>query len=251
MLAVQIFCFLKGSDASAEFSVQENSYVYEGYWSSINPYLLPQDHPIKPVLDAIFSASRATATESALLEAGFEIIAHMPGSFVIVARHPNVPGYVFKLYLDTELRCKDEIPNYVWLIRRCVGAEMIRKLILDKKLRYFEVPDKWLYLLPLEPEPYGPNPQPLLLIETDMDLQPEAVTQHAWRTMITKQHLRELYKVLKRGYGSTGLDRNIPFTKHQKFAFTDTEYPVRDHNLRQLKPYLSKRMWQYWEELID
>lgn len=250
MLVMQIFCFPGGADAYTEVPVQENPYVYEGYWSSITPYLLPQDHPIKPILDTIFTASRATATKSALLEAGFEIIAHMPGSFVIVARHPAVHGYVFKLYLDEELCCKDEIPNYVWLVRRCVGAEMIRKLIKDKKLRYFEVPDKWLYLFPLEPEPYGPNPQPLLLVATDMDLQTEAVTQHAWRTMITKRHLRELYKVLKRGYGSTGLDRNVPFTKHHKFAFTDTEYPVRDHNLRRVKPHLSKEMWEYWKGLI-
>ncbi len=245
-LGLQIFCV-----ANLLCAFQANPYVHEEYWSSINHYLLPQDHPIKPLLDAIFSASRATATESTLLEAGFEIIAHMPRSFVIVARHPAIPGYVFKLYLDEELRCKDNIPNYVWLTRRCVGAERIRNLIKDKKLRYFEVPDKWLYLFPLELEPYGSNPQPLLLIATDMELQSDAVTQYAWRSMIKKKHLRELYAVLKRGYGSTGLDGNVPFTKHQKFAFTDTEHPIRVHNLRRIKPHLSKEMWEYWKELID
>src|ERR1043165_7543875 len=63
----------------------------------IAPFLIPNDHPVKDALDYLFSQSRATENEQSLLDAGFEIIAKMPVSFVIVARHYAVQGYVFKI----------------------------------------------------------------------------------------------------------------------------------------------------------
>ncbi len=172
----------------------------------------------------------------------------MPGSFVTVARHPAIPGYVFKLYLDSEQRNKDGIPNCEWLTRRCIGAETIRKLIHKKKVRHFTIPDKWLYVLPLQTIK-TPNPQPVIVIETDMELESEEITKLAWKTYVTPQHLKELYTILKPGYGTIGLVRNIPYTKNGKFAFTDTEYPLRKHKLRKVKPYLSEEMQQYWIDL--
>ncbi len=225
---------------------QNNPYLDQRLKTLMAPYLLPLDHPIKSKLDAIFSQSRVTENNETLTEAGFTIIASMPGSFVIVARHPAVPGYVFKLYLDSELRNKDNIPNCEWLARRCIGAEIIRKLIHKKKIRHFTVPDKWLYVLSRYPLSKGPNPQPVIVVETDMELESEQVTELAWKTYVKPEHLDELYSIIKHGYGTIRVVSNIPYTKNGKFAFTDTEYPIRKLKLRKVKRYLSEEMQEYW-----
>ena len=229
----------------------DNPYLNEETRCSAAPYLLPLDHPIKPAVDEIFSRARVIDDETTLKEAGFEIIAAMPGSFVVVARHPAVPGYVFKLYLDTEPRYKDGIPNHIWLIRRCVGAAFIRNLIEIKKIRYFKVPDKWLYILPWQHPSYGPCRSPLILIATDMQLVSEEMTRYAWKTYATRRHLKELYAILKRGHGSKRIVENIPFTKQGFFAFTDTEYPVRKLPLEKVKHCFSDEMQEYWEKLTQ
>jgi len=229
---------------------QDNPYLDERMRVMMTPYLLPLDHPVKTMLDCIFSQSRAIENKQTLIEAGFIIIASMPGSFVIVARHPLIPGYVFKLYLDTEMRSKDGIANCEWLTRRCMGAEKIKRTIRQRKIRHFTVPDKWLYVLPLYPFSNVPHPQPVILVASDMEPEGEEVTQLAWKTSIQHRHLDELYAILKHGYGTTGLVRNIPYTKSGKFAFIDTEYPERHHKLKKIKTYLSEEMQGYWDTLI-
>lgn len=215
----------------------------------IAEHLLPLTHPLKTALDALFSHSRVVANEHSLQQAGFSIIAAMPGSFVIVARHRDIPGYVMKLYLDTETRTKEGIPNCEWLIRRCIGAKIIRNLIAKQKIQHFAIPQKWIYLLPPHPPSTGPIPQPLLVIETDMELVDEPASINAWKTAITPAHLQELYSIIKHGYGSIRVAENIPYTQQGSFAFTDTEYPHRKLKMRKVLPYLSEEMQQYWTEL--
>ncbi len=221
----------------------------------IAPFLLPLEHPMQATLDAIFSHSRVLENEQALLDAGFVIIAGpMPYSYVIVARHPAVPGYVFKLYLDSETRYRKNIPHWVWLARRCAGAQGIRKVINQKKIQHFAIPDKWLYVLPPYPPSTSLNPQPVILMETDMEPESKEVSVHMWKTTVTRKHLDELYSILKHGYGGHGvinLPNNVPFTKQGKFAFTDTEDPRNDLNLKHIKKYLSKGMQHYWDNLIN
>lgn len=233
----------------------DNPFLNDAMRLRIAPYLLPLDHPMKPILDSIFSQSRVLESEKSLIDAGFEIIAGpMPLSFVIVARHFAIPGYVFKLYLDTESRCRKQIPHWIWLTRRCIGADEIRKMIKKNKINYFSVPDKWLYLLPVPPFSSVINPQPVVLIETDMEPESYEVTAHMWKTAITPEHLDELYSILKKGYGGHGmvsLVGNVPYTKQGKFAFTDTEDPRANLKLSQVKKYLSKDMQHYWDELIN
>lgn len=223
---------------------QQNPSLDDRMKRFIAPHLLPLEHPLKELLDSIFSQSKVLQNEQSLLDAHFSIIASMPGSFVTVARHPSVPGYVFKLYLDSEIRTKEEIANSEWLAKRCIGAEKIRKVIKAKNLRYFTVPDKWIYILPT------PHTVPILVVETDMELESIEMTEYAWKTYITSDHLDELYEILKHGYGTVGLVRNIPYTKHGTFAFTDTEYPTRPLKLKRAKPYLSEEMQIYWSKLI-
>jgi hypothetical protein len=227
---------------------EDNPYLDTKMRSLIAPHLLPLDHPAKPLLDLIFSQSRVVENKKSLLDAGFIILAEMPTSYVIVAKHPSIPGYVFKLYLDSEKRCKRKIPSWQWLTRRCQGAKKIREIIQKKKLRYFIVPDKWLYILPLYPLSQESNPQPIILIETEMELYHNS--KLAWKTFIKPKHLDELYTILKSGYGSTHLDVNVPYTLRRKFVFIDTESPKRSPNLTRVKKYLSSDMQNYWDTLI-
>ena len=234
---------------------QDNPLLDQRMRSRIAPFLLPLDHPMRATLDSIFSQSRVLENEQTFIDAGFLIIAGpMPNSFVIIARHPAVPGYIFKLYLDSESRYRKEIPHWIWLARRCAGAQGIRKIINHKKIRHFLVPDKWLYVPPVYPYSSSPNPQPMILMETDVEPESKEVSGHMWKTIVTRKHLDELYSILKHGYGGHGvinLPCNVPFTQCGKFAFTDTEDPRADLKLRYVKKFLSKEMQRYWDSLIN
>ena len=233
----------------------DNPHLNERMQITIAPYLLPLDHPMKATLDSIFSKERVIQNEKTLTDAGFEIIAGpMPRSFIIVARHPQVPGFVFKIYLDSEERCREESPHWKSLAKRCAGAFGIRQIIKRNNFRYFSVPDKWLYILPLYPFSSVQNPEPIILIETDMELESYEVTKQMWKTGITQEYLDELYFILKKGFGGHGtvcLSVNVPFTKRGKFAFTDTESSRAKLNLKNIKKYLSEEMQQYWDSLIN
>lgn len=217
----------------------------------MSPHLIPHDHPIKPLLDLLFSQSRLTESKEALVEAGFTILYSMPRSYVIVASHPQMPGYVFKMHLDSETEGRYGIRGAEWLTRRCMGAADLRKFIQKKHIQHFTVPDKWLYVLPLHPRTSQPTQQPLILVETDMEIETNENTVNAWKTIATKTHLKELHSILKRGYGSPHLVVNVPYTKNGVFAFIDTEKPTNTEKLRKVKDYFSPEMAKYWLKLID
>lgn len=230
---------------------QEHLHLDDMARALIAPHLIPFDHPMKPILDGIFSHSRATESETTLLKAGFEIVAKRPYSFAIIARHPAVPGYLFKLYLDSEGGTRKEQPNWKWLYQRCVGAKKIKEIIEKNNLRHFSVPDKWLYVLPQYPVSRELRPQPVVLIETYMELENEEVSRLAWKTLAKPKHLDELYIILKEGWGTVHLDPNVPYLKNGGFVFIDTEYPKRNHKLSMVKDYFSRDMKRYWDKLIN
>lgn len=160
-------------------------------------------------------------------------------------KHPNAPGYIFKAYLNSEKQHPREgISGVEWLLRRCVGAEDLRKWMQKRRIRHFAVPEKWLYPL-LHQERH-----PVVLIATDMQIQSQEMNLYAWKVLISQEHLRELYAILKAGYGSTYISGNILYTKSGKFAFVDTEKPRQTRDLNKIKPYLSEPMQLYWEQLI-
>lgn len=217
----------------------------------IRPYLLPLEHPAKIHLDNIFANSGVLENESSFANAGFETLFAMPYSFIRVARHPDLPGYILKVYLDSEFRKKKNRPGWLSLTLRCVGAENIRNLINEKKFIYFSVPDKWIYPLPANPaDQLKLSKQPVILIETDMNLVSKEETRDAWLNKITYAHLDELYCILSHGYGSSGLVRNVPYTKDGKFAFVDTERPRKTPKYAKARKNFSKEMQKYWDKLV-
>lgn len=217
----------------------------------IDPHLLPLDHPAKPLLDVIFSEPKVTKNEESLVNAGFSIITIQSKSSIVVARHPLVPGFVFKIYRDSHPTGRKKIPGWECLVMRCMNAKKVKKIIDKHHLRYFTVPDKWLYLLPTKESPSRKKHQPVILLATDMEIEPHEKTKNAWKTLITHKHLDELYTILNAGYGSYCLINNIPFTKHETFALVDLEKPKRKIDLKKVKKCLSKEMQPYWKSLIN
>lgn len=113
-------------------NLTNNVLLTKSIQKAIAPYLLPSNSPIANILNPIFSSSRPTFNSSTLEQAGFQILHKQPRSYIIVARHPAVPGYLFKMYYDSDVRIKNNVPGWKWFVRRCAGAKLIRKVI-DKK----------------------------------------------------------------------------------------------------------------------
>jgi len=213
----------------------------------IEPHLLPLDHPAKPILDKLFSKKGITETLDSLVEAGFITVSVRPTSYVIVVKHPALPGYLMKIYLESETRIKQEREGWEWLTFRCIGAKNIRNVIKEKKLKYFSVPDKYLYPLPIASGAYN---QPIILICTEMHLLDQEKTNRIWMDQITKEHLKELYELLCVGGSSPHVRWNMPFTKEGKFTCIDTEHPFRRPNFKVVNKYLSPKNAKLWNKIV-
>lgn len=210
-------------------------------------YILPSKHPLRRTLNRIFSSASVLDNEATLAQAGFTLIQTQHASHMTLLKHPDLSGYLIKAYMNSENRLKDDIPGWKWLIARCDGAQNIRKLIKKKNLHFFTVPDKWVYFLPnLNVESFNP----IILIVTDMDIVTLQESEYAWKYLISRQHLDELYCLFSHGYGSACLPWNIPYTKQGKFACVDTEYPKRKMKYSNANVYLSDEMKIYWKKLI-
>jgi hypothetical protein len=232
---------------------QQRHFLYCGRSAvlrTLKGHILPPNHPGKPALDALFLSGRATKDEAAFQASGFATLFQKSRSFIRVARHPSLPGYLLKVYLDSEQRQKRNRAGWEWLARRCEGAEKIRKIIEQNQMKYFQVPRKWLYPLPLQPGSASLD-QPFVLLVDDMDLVSRRENEAAWKFLITREHLNELYLIITRAGGSSYRPDNIWLTKHGKFAFVDTEYPAQKFDYNSISSYLSPEMRSYWVNLAQ
>lgn len=227
----------------------DNPLFTEEMKERIRPHLIPIFHPYKAMLDSLFIHSRAIQNETSLIASGFEILMTTPYTYVTLAKHPLIPGYLFKIYLDSEQRKKEDRPGWEWLVRRCEGAANIRRVIREEKIKHFLIPDKWLYPLPYLPLTLENKQEPVILIVTDMRLASKTETKAAWKAVKQKE-LNELHSILSKGYGSAFLTANVPYTRFKKFAFVDTEHPQREIDLHKVIPYLSEEMRPYWYSLM-
>lgn len=231
----------------------KNPYIDEELKGMVEGFLLPLDSPLKIKLDEIFSQSRAIRNIDEFKKAGFVVLLDKLHSYLVLSKHPLIPGYLEKVYLDTEQRRRYGIPGWLSLTNRCQGAANIRNLIKTKDLRTLTVPDKWLYLLPvteLANAKEEKNKHPVILIETDMKVVSLDESADAWKNKVTTRNLDELYCVLSHGFASSSLTKNVPYTKKGKFAFIDTEKPNKMPRYDKARPFLSDSMQQYWDELV-
>lgn len=219
----------------------------------VSPYLLPDDHPVRPKLDRIFSASRVLLNIETMKKAGF--INPVPRKYtkLIVTKHPDIKGYIIKAYLDAQRYYKDK-PEYYFWIKRASGAEAIREWIEEHYLNHvFKVPKKWIYALPAQPcPPNGYYPKNFILVEEDMNL--DKKNEEKWKSnLVAEELLIQVYSILSDlGLSDCAKPDNIPFCKDGRIAFIDTQshhqWPVRYEKLTR---YLSADMKKFWKRLTN
>lgn len=230
----------------------DHPYLDENMQQRIRPHLIPFDHPAKHFLDSLFFQMNFLENEQTFDQAGFTKITK--NTSCLVARHPCLEGYIFKMYLFPENERKRKLPTWEVLVARCEGAASIRKLIREEQIENFLVPDKWVYPVPFsffQDLPPEQEKHFLIVVAQEIEIANAEESKEAWKTTITPKHLDEFYRIFTHGYGSTFLYENVPYAWKGKFAFIDTEYPVRIMDGQRIKKYLSDEMSEYWEMLIQ
>jgi len=219
-------------------------------WSLIKPYLLPKSSNIKPALDKIFTKGRVLNSVDDVRKSGFRILFHREGRGLIVAKHPLIKNYLFKMYLDT-------LPKAEWqlFVKRARGAKMIREVIEEHRLEVFvKVPQKYIYKLPSKPSAaQGENiyPKNFVLLVEDMHIADDATNKYLYAQAITRGHLNALKCVIEKCGLSDSHVGNIPFSYDNKIAFIDTEYnKIWPVHLEWITKSLIGGRQRYWMEII-
>lgn len=194
------------------------------------------------MLDAIFS-SRVTSSKESLQKAGFNVVVKGHYSDTVVASHPNVPGYFFKLYTDDQ----EGIDELEKLMQRINGALLAKQIIENHGWEeYFKVPQKWLYRLP---QNYGKQ---FILIAEDMDIYSKNGNKKKWASKrVTKEKLDILYAFLTEGgFADSIYYFNLPFSHDGKWALIDTEkYHTWPIPYDRLTKRLRYKMQVYWTRI--
>lgn len=219
-------------------------------WNNMAPYFLPEDHPIKPKLDKMFSKSRLISSSKKLKKAGFTSPDPRPHSHTIVSKHPKLKGYWVKLYTDDQTNISD----WVELRRRILGAQYTRESIERHHFqRILKVPDKWIYPLPNSPAPpTGSNEKNFILIAKDMHCLKKKENYRRW-LLVSPELLKSVHIVLQEaGLSDSCFAFNMPFSKDGRIAFIDTqhyhEWPVP---FTKLCRYLSPITRERWREYVQ
>lgn len=229
---------------------QRHPNVQKQVWDDLSPLFLPEDSPLRVILDKIFSKRRVLGSLKEMSRAGF-IIKTDPKRKIIVARHPKIKGYLFKVYLDDSTECE-----YFWWRKRIIGARTIQEAI--DRYGYgiwMKTPQKWIYPLPIEPAADdGTYEKHFILVVEDMNVLNHADNRFAYKKFMTREILLAYYHLLTelKLVDSVYAD-NTPFCKDGKMAFLDTEhaldktFPVPVSSVGQ---YLNPEMLAFWEQLI-
>jgi len=227
-------------------SAEEEAYIAQ--------YAMPQDHPIKERLDALFRAQRVIFNIDTLKDAGFNKPVIRNITKLIVTTHRDLPGYIFKLFLDIQRPYK-EAPEYDYWISRIRTANAIRNAITERNLESeFKVPHKWLYVVPSSPKPpLGYFTKHYVLVAEDMDLYSEKNNVAIWKSnTVTQGLLQDLYGLLKDlGLQDCTKPENIPFSKDGRIAFIDTQFMNRKVVFKSLTSSLSPSNQIFWKSLIN
>lgn len=238
---------------SPSLPYSRSPHVPKNVWNRLAPYFLPENHPIKRFLDQIFSNSRVILSIKSMKKAGFIHPKPRKWTHLIVTKHSDFPGYIFKVYLDAQRYYKNK-PEYLHWLERIQGASKIQAEINRHHWQhFFKVPKKWIYPLP-------PNPSPpkeflrknFILVEEDMDIYDEETNYKKWKSQwVTVEKLDALYTLLEKlGLHDCPKPDNIPFSKDGKISFVDTQtinkWPVL---YKKLIPYLPSSIKSYWKKL--
>jgi hypothetical protein len=256
ILTTLIFLWNNGVEAAQIKLAKHNpsKYVRTDVWRQVEKYLIPDDHPIKKKLDRIFSSSRVLQNMETMEAADFICLPPQHQTQMIVAKHPELPGYVLKLYLDKQKYYRGKPEYHHWLVR-IKGARLIRKYLQRSQYgALFKVPKKWLYLLPDEPSPPAHYlRKKFILVAEDMRLYDEKTNEALWGDeRVTEDFLKALYKITTTlGLRDSAKPSNCQFSIDGKAAFIDTEVYNRSDGVRyrKLTPFLSESMKVFWYKI--
>ncbi len=229
-------------------------HLSEEMWQQVQNYLLEADHPAKLFLDRIFESQRAIASVKALKEAGFKHTSPRRYTRVIVASHPDLEGFLFKMYTDKQSFHKRRPEWQTWL-SRIRGALLIKKYGKRKQWDWFEVPKKWIYLIPHPEWAAGEKRKDTLLVVEKKELLSERKNAEAWQDKkLSKDLLKNLYvMVTALGLRDCAKPANAPFTVGGKIAFIDTEvygeWPIEYQKLTKALSRNRKGTWKKLQKL--
>nr|MBA3817005.1 hypothetical protein [Parachlamydiaceae bacterium] len=226
--------------------------VSDELWNELKPYFLPENHPIKANLDALFSMQRLLTSRKTLKHAGFNVLKH-PQREIVIARHPALKGYLVKAYLDNK-----RIDEWRWWKKRIDGARQIQECIDRYNFNaLMKTPKKWIYPLPSEPSPPnvpGIQRKNFILVVEDMNILSKKENKKAFKARMTTPLLDAIFIVLSENLLVDSIFApNIPFSRDGKIAFIDTEHfnnVTRSMKYWKLLKYLSPEMREYWKMII-
>lgn len=227
-------------------------FVVPDVWEKLEPYFLPINHPIKRKLDRLFHKKRVTQSRDIFEQAGFGNAEMRKPTNIVVGKHPDFKGYLFKVFLDTQ----PPVCEWCHWLKRIEGAQAIQDCITTHGFQHFRVPKKWIYPLPAEPSPPYTSHyhrKNFILIVEDMQILSKEENLKAFKKNMRPKILRELYTILtEEGLIGSVYPKNIPFTHKGDLAFIDTEHhhiqPVPYHKLTR---FLSAEMRDYWQTLTE
>jgi hypothetical protein len=231
------------------FEYEKSPYVADDAWEYVKPFLLPSNHPVKARLDKIFSKARVSLNENSLLEAGFERSQVRKYSNNIVSKHPELQGYLVKLFTDEQ-----DVEDFPPLVCRIDGAQYVRNEIKAHGYeKLFSVPNKWIYPLPSEPSPpEGYHRKNFILVVEDMNIYTKRKNYLRWKEKMTPKRADAIYIVLQNvGLSDSIYPFNLPFCEDGRQAFIDTEHhhkwPV---HFDLMLPFFSPKMEQHWRNIV-
>lgn len=210
-------CLMQGLSLTG---YERSPYVESALWNDVQPYLLPLDHPVKPILDKIFRRSRATASLTAMRRAGFSFEDPRTADRLIAAKHAKLKGYLIKTFTDAQTMVTHE--GYLW-IQRIKGAKLIQESLNRHHFnKIMKVPKKWIYPLPTDPPPLQGNycRRHFVLVAEDMKIMHQSKNERYYLQKASKELLKALYIILSENVliDSIYID-NIPFLPRWKDRF--------------------------------
>jgi hypothetical protein len=230
-------------------TVKYSSRISHRTWAEVTPYLMPETHPFKSILDKICRSRRILKSYKSLEKSGFNIIHKQINHGLVVAQHPLLPGYLVKLYLDSYP--ESEWP--LWVLR-AKGAKTIQGLLNKYGYnQYMKVPTKWIYPVPQKRRPRADAktfPKDFILVVKDLDLCHANVSLEKLNKAMTFPCLKALHTMIRVGGLSDSHVGNIPYSKDGRIAIIDTEYVnVWPVHLEWLTKYFSTLNQNHWNNL--
>lgn len=225
--------------------------VSNDVWNHVQPYLIPDNHPMKEKLDRIFGKTRASHSTKTLELAGFTDIKKGPWSHATICKHYKLKGYLVKLFRDEQKGLSD----WKQWVRRASGSKCVRDSIARHHWgRMMKAPRKWIYPLPSNPPAQsGVEKKNFILIVEDMKIISSKDNRALWKSKeITHGLLEAIFTLItEEGLSDTVQAFNMPFSKDGRISLIDLEHhhewPVPYGVLLR---YLNSSNARYWEHLI-